>query len=114
MILAALAALALAAEPQPLPAPADAAPSTAQPPGPRTVAGKIGLVALAESRLTLEASDGTLPLVIDRNTLVFLETQLGTARDLAPGMPARISVAADGRAVWIELRPRGVVPTPSR
>jgi hypothetical protein len=108
-MLPALVALALAAEPIPAPAVAPAGSVPARPA--RTVAGKISAVVPAESRLTLEAADGPLRLAFDRNTMVFLEARMGTPRDLLPGLPARAAVGPGGLAFWIELRPRGVVPT---
>jgi len=108
-MLPALVALALAAEPLPAPgvAPAGSTPS----PRARTVAGKIIGVAPADAQLTLEAADGPLRLSFDRNTMVFLEAHMGTPRDLLPGLPARAALDPGGLAFWIELRPRGVVPT---
>jgi hypothetical protein len=46
--------------------------------------------------------------------MVLLEGRTGTPRDLAAGIPARAALAPGGRAYWIELRPRGVIPTPAR
>jgi len=108
-MLPALVALALVAEP--LSAPAAAAAGSTPASRARTVAGKITGVAPAESQLTLEAADGPLRLSFDRNTMVFLEARTGTPRDLVPGLPARAAVGPGGLAYWIELRPRGVIPT---
>jgi hypothetical protein len=97
-------------------APADA--PGASPPSParpaiRTLAGKITEVALGEGRVVLEAADGPVAVTVDRNTMVYLETRFGTVRDLAVGLPARISVGETGPAHWIEIRPKGLVPTPA-
>jgi hypothetical protein len=137
-VLAIAAALALpasaASPPEPLPAtppsppppavlpppagtPASPGPPASGPPRPdvRTVAGKITAVDVAARALTLAASDGPLRVVFDRNTMVFLESRLGSVRDLAPGTPARVNVSGEENlAAWIELRPRGIAPTPGR
>lgn len=97
-----------------------AAPGTAQEaPAPpprsaiRTLAGKISEVSLAAGRVVLEAADGPVAVAIDRNTMVYLDSRFGTVRDLAVGLPARVSVGAAGPAHWIEIRPKGLVPTPA-
>jgi hypothetical protein len=79
------------------------------------VAGKITALDVAARELTLAASDGPLRVAFDRNTMVFLESRLGSLRDLAVGAPARVNVSGDENlAAWIELRPRGIAPTPGR
>jgi hypothetical protein len=90
------------------PGPADAPPAR---PAIRTVAGRITEVALAQARVTLELEDGPLVLSVDRNTMVYRDSRFGTLRDLAAGLPARASVGPSGVAHWIELRPKGVLPT---
>lgn len=111
MLAAALAALTLAA-----PAQADAAEKA---PRPRTVEGTVAEVSLAGGRITLGASEGPLTLSLDRNTLVQLETRLGTVLDLAPGQSVRASVGPRGEAHWIEILPKeaatpaAAAPTPS-
>jgi hypothetical protein len=79
----------------------------------RTVAGKISEVTLSEGRVVLEAADGPVAVAVDRNTMVYLDSRFGTVRDLAVGLPARVSVGISGPAHWIEIRPRGLVPTPA-
>jgi len=87
-------------------------PAAAAPPErTRTVAGKVGEVRLAEGSLSLELRDGSLRLQVDRNTAVFLPGRQGTLRDLAAGEPVRVSLSPKGLANWIEIHPRGVVPT---
>lgn len=78
----------------------------------RTVAGKVGEVRLAEGSLSLDLRDGSLVLRVDRNTAVFLPARQGTLRDLTSGEPVRVSLAPSGLANWIEVHPRGIVPTP--
>ncbi len=86
----------------------------APPAGParaRSLAGTLAEVRLAERSATLRVSDGTVLLRLDRNTAVFLPGRVGTLCDLATGEPVRASVAPSGLAFWIEMHPRGVVPT---
>jgi len=79
----------------------------------RSLAGKLAAVRLAEGAATLQVSDGVIRLRLDRNTAVFLPGRQGTLCDLVPGEPVRAAVAESGLAYWIELHPRGVVPTRS-
>jgi len=79
----------------------------------RSLAGKLAEVRLAEGAATLQVSDGSVRLRLDRNTAVFLPGRQGTLCDLTAGDPVRASVAGSGLAYWIELHPRGVVPTGS-
>jgi hypothetical protein len=81
----------------------------------RTVAGEIGSVEWSEHRFTLEAADGPLAVHVDRNTLVFLESQLGTVRDLYTGLPVRVGLeGAQNLATWVEVRPPGTTATPGK
>jgi len=79
-----------------------------------TVSGKISAVAWGDRTLTIDAADGPVTLGVDRNTSVFLENRMGSLRDLSVGTPVRASFGGDRRAFWIELRPRGVIPSPAR
>jgi len=99
-----LLALLLAAGPDPSPPPRSQA---------RTIAGTISEVAAAGRSIVLQAADGPVSVRIDRNTMIFLDANQGTARDLAVGMPARVSLGPNGEAHWVELRPKGIVPTPA-
>ena len=80
----------------------------------RTVAGKVGAIKWKDLELTIDASDGPVTLHFDRNTSVFLDTRLGSMRDVSVGLPVRASYGPDKRAFWVEVRSRGVVPTPAR
>jgi len=91
--------------------PGEAGAPAAEPARVRTVAGKLGAVRLGEGSAALRLRTGELRLLLDRNTAVFLPGRQGTLLDLVEGEPARASVGPDGRASWIELHPRGVVPT---
>jgi hypothetical protein len=103
----ALAALAVAAPP-----PADAPPSApAERLRIRTVTGRVAEVSLAPGRLSIDGAEGPIALVLDRNTVVYLEARLGTIRDLAPGQPIRAAAGSQGQAYWVEvLRPEAVPP----
>lgn len=72
----------------------------------RTVSGTISAVVGPEAKLAIDAADGPVTLRIDRNTAVFLEDRLGSARDLVVGANVRASYGGDGRAAWVEVRPR--------
>jgi hypothetical protein len=78
----------------------------------RTAEGKVSALGWDDHRITLAASDGPLTLTFDRNTTVFLESRLGSLRDVAVGVPVRVSFGPEKRAFWLEVRPRGVVPPP--
>ncbi|HET9598252.1 MAG TPA: hypothetical protein VFP65_21875 [Anaeromyxobacteraceae bacterium] len=106
----ALAALALAlAAPGAADGPADAGrPSAADL---STVSGKVTATAWDRHEFTVEAADGPVTLAVDRNTTIFLDTQLGSTRDVATGTPVRTAFGKDRVAIWIEVRSRGVIPT---
>ena len=70
----------------------------------RTISGTISTVTWSDATITVDASDGPVTLRIDRNTAVFLDNRLGSARDLTVGTPVRASFGADKRAVWVEVR----------
>ena len=81
----------------------------------RTVAGEIGSVEWNEHRFTLEAADGPIAVHVDRNTLVFLESRLGTVRDIYTGLPVRVGLeGAQNLATWVEVRPPGSTATSSK
>jgi len=105
-----LVAALLAAAPGEAP---ETPPSSPPRPAVRTLAGKIAEVTLAEGRVVLEAADGPVAVAIDRNTMVYLDSRFGTVRDLAVGLPARVSVGPSGPAHWIEIRQKGLVPAPA-
>jgi hypothetical protein len=84
-------------------------------PNVRTVSGEIGEVAWGEHRFTLEAADGPIAVHVDRNTLVFLESRLGTVRDLHTGMPLRVGLEGPRNlATWVEVRPQGTTAGTSK
>jgi len=78
----------------------------------RTVSGTVSSVDAAALRVTVEASGGTVVIGLDRNTSVYLESRLGTVRDVAVGASVRAEYGPDGRTAWIEVRPQGAPPAP--
>jgi len=111
--LAALAALGLALA---APAAAGDAPDAGRPSADdlSTVSGKVGQVAWERHEFTLDAADGPVTVSVDRNTTIYLDTKLGSTRDVTVGTPVRTAYSKDKVAIWIEVRSRGVIPTPGR
>ncbi len=72
----------------------------------RTISGTVAAVDAAARTLTVQGPDGLAALELDRNTVVFLDSHLGTVRDLWVGAPVRASYGGDRRAFWVELRAR--------
>jgi hypothetical protein len=79
-----------------------------------TVSGKVTGTDWTRHAFTLEAADGPVTLSVDRNTTIFLDTQLGSTRNVTVGTPVRTAFGRDKVAIWIEVRSRGVIPTPAR
>jgi hypothetical protein len=79
-----------------------------------TVSGKVTGTAWERHAFTVEAADGPVTLSVDRNTTIFLDTQLGSTRNVTVGTPVRTAYGKDRIAIWIEVRSRGVIPTPAR
>jgi hypothetical protein len=71
----------------------------------RTLDGTITAVARLERAVTIETDGGTVKLIVDRNTSVFLPSRLATIRELTVGTQVRASYGPDRRAFWIEVRP---------
>jgi hypothetical protein len=78
----------------------------------RTVSGKVSALEWKDGKITVQASDGPVSVVVDRNTTVYLENRLGSLRDVAVGLPVRVSFGPEHRAFWLEVRPRGVMTSP--
>jgi hypothetical protein len=77
-------------------------------PGFHLVSGSLERVDWEGKRITLATPSGPEILPFDRNTSVYLEDREGTLLDLEPGQRVRASLAADGRAYWVEvIRPAG-------
>ncbi len=79
----------------------------------RTISGKIATLAWDQHRFTVEASDGPVTLSVDRNTTVYLDTRLGSIRDLTVGTPVRTAYGKDLVATWVEVRARAGLPPPT-
>lgn len=125
-MIAALVAVALAAAPGPaLPAadpasgPSKGAPDpAAKAPEPKMgslsdVVGTVVQVDRADHRVTVRTASGPQQLQLDRNTLVYLASHLGTVLDVQPGAEVRAGRNADGLAYWISVRapPPATSPT---
>src|SRR5919206_1512474 len=67
-----------------------------------TIAGTVSAVAWDKGQLTIQGADGAVTLGVDRNTTVYLESRLGSMRDVTVGMPVRASYGPKQRAFWIE------------
>jgi hypothetical protein len=78
----------------------------------RTVSGKVSALEWKDGKVTVQASDGPVTVAVDRNTTVYLENRLGSLRDVAVGLPVRVSFGPEHRAFWLEVRPRGVMTSP--
>jgi len=77
-------------------------------PGFHLVSGSLERVDWDARRITLTTPSGPENLPFDRNTMVFLEDREGTLADLERGQRVRASLAADGRAYWVEvIHPEG-------
>jgi hypothetical protein len=90
------------AEPAPSPAPAKA-------PLPHgavleEVSGLVRDLDRKAFKLTIEAASGPVTLALDRNTMVYTASGLGTVLDLAPGQQIRAGRNADFLAYWVQLR----------
>src|SRR5512138_2622482 len=117
VLLATLVLASCAQRRPPREAPRDVPPSTAvgaadpdaalRRPDVRTVSGKVTALGWPEPRFTLDTGEAPLTVGIDRNTLVFLESRLGTVRDLVVGLPVRAGLSGANLAAWVEVRPSG-------
>jgi len=98
------------AEPPPSPAPAARAePLPAKAPVPRgavleEVSGTVREVDRKAHKLAVETAAGNVTLSLDRNTMVYTTTGLGTVLDVAPGQQVRAGRNADFLAYWVQVR----------
>ena len=70
----------------------------------QTVAGRVARIDRAHARVVIEEAGRPVEVSYDRDTAVFLESHLGTVRDVVPGAQVRVSADRDGLAYWIEVR----------
>ena len=68
------------------------------------VAGKVAEIDRKAHRLRIETASGPVTLSLDRNTMVYTATGLGTVLDLAPGVQVRAGRNADFLAYWVQVR----------
>ncbi|HEY6101036.1 MAG TPA: hypothetical protein VIW03_16490 [Anaeromyxobacter sp.] len=106
------------------PAPAAPAGARAEPPPSKApvprgavleeVSGVVREVDHKDNKLTVEAVTGPITLSLDRNTMVYTASGLGTVLDLAAGQQVRAGRNADFRAYWVQLRavPAKAEPVP--
>ncbi|HET7753950.1 MAG TPA: hypothetical protein VFK85_08565 [Anaeromyxobacteraceae bacterium] len=87
---------------EPPPPPANEPPKPAPP---RTVTGTVRSIETSPPRVVVDSGDGPqVTFEIDRNTAIYLQTGVGTVRDVRAGEPVRVSVSgADQRALWVEV-----------
>jgi hypothetical protein len=69
-----------------------------------SISGTLRAVSPDARRVTIVGPEGAVTLDFDRNTSVWLDTRLGTLRDLVTGAEVRAQYGRDGRAAWIEVR----------
>jgi hypothetical protein len=75
------------------------------------VSGSVRAVDRKDHRLTIETPAGTVTLSLDRNTMVYTASGLGTILDLAPDQQIRAGRNADFLAYWVQVRgPAGAPP----
>ncbi|HEX9051703.1 MAG TPA: hypothetical protein VF841_14325, partial [Anaeromyxobacter sp.] len=101
------------------------APSSAEPPAARKeakgpvergtvleeVAGKVAGIDRQAHRLRVDTAAGPVTLSLDRNTMVYTSTGLGTVLDVVPGAQIRAGRNADFLAFWVQVR--AAPPAPS-
>ncbi len=68
------------------------------------VSGKVREVDRKGHRLVVEVDGGVVTLSLDRNTMVYTATGLGTVLDLVPGAQVRAGRNAELLAYWVQVR----------
>jgi hypothetical protein len=76
------------------------------------VSGSVREVDRKTHRITVDTASGVVTLSLDRNSMVYTATGLGTVLDLAPGQQIRAGRNADFLAYWVQLR-AAVAPPPA-
>jgi hypothetical protein len=69
------------------------------------ITGTVSAVDRSGWKLEIATAKGPVTLHLDRNTLVYTQTGLGTVLDLSPGQPIRAGRNATFTAYWVQLRP---------
>jgi hypothetical protein len=67
------------------------------------VVGKVAAVDRAGHRISVDTPRGRVDLSLDRNTLVYLPTGVGTVLDVLPGAAVRAGRDGDFVAYWIQV-----------
>lgn len=82
------------------------------------VSGVVRDVDRKTHHLTVDSGSGEVKLALDRNTMVYTASGLGTVLDLAAGQQVRAGRNADFLAYWVQVRVPGktspVLPTPGQ
>ncbi len=102
--------------PRASPAPAEPSPSKAIPRGSvlEEVSGTVRSIDRKEHRLTVDTgAGGTVALSLDRNTMVYTASGLGTVLDIAAGSQIRAGRNADFLAYWVQVRARTAPSAPA-
>ncbi len=73
------------------------------------VSGKVAEIDRRAHKLRVETASGPVTLSLDRNTMVYTGTGLGTVLDVVPGAQIRAGRNADFLAYWVQVR---AVPQP--
>src|SRR5512138_1245118 len=73
------------------------------------VSGKVAGIDRREHKLRVDTASGPVTLSLDRNTMVYTSTGLGTVLDVLPGAQIRAGRNADFLAYWVQVR---AVPQP--
>jgi hypothetical protein len=68
------------------------------------VSGKVAEIDRRAHRLSVETASGPVTLSLDRNTMVYTATGLGTVLDLSPGVQVRAGRNAEFLAYWVQVR----------
>src|SRR5512138_409010 len=74
------------------------------------VAGKVAAIDRKDHKLTVETASGPVTLSLDRNTMVYTATGLGTVLDLRAGVQVRVGRNADFLAFWVQVRQASPAP----
>jgi hypothetical protein len=80
------------------------------------VSGKVADIDRREHKLRVDTAAGPVTLSLDRNTMVYTSTGLGTVLDVLPGAQIRAGRNADFLAYWVQVRaaPQAPASTPGQ
>lgn len=80
------------------------------------VSGKVADIDRRVHKLRVDTASGPVTLSLDRNTMVYTSTGLGTVLDVVPGAQIRAGRNADFLAFWVQVRatPQPPASTPGQ